>query len=70
MYGWLGDEAFFFEDHAMLYNAHSHGIDPEKFTTDKGLSEMFELTSISRLPGSNEPFVASVESTKYPIFGT
>ena len=70
MYGWLQDKAFAFEDHNMTYNAHNYSIDPEKFKTDKGLREMFDVTAISYLPSDGRPFVASVESPKYPIFGT
>jgi len=69
MYGWLKDEAFLFEDHKMTYNAHTWGIEPAKFETDSGLKAMFEVTAISHLP-DGRPFVASVESRKYPFFGT
>ena len=71
MYGWLGDRAYLFETHAMLYNAHTWGIDPTKFTTDAGLKDMFKVTAVSYMPEPDgRPFVASIESFKYPIFGT
>ena len=71
MYGWLGDEAFLFEDHQMTYNAHTWGIDPKRFETDPDLKEMFEVTAISHMPEPDgRPFVASIESHKYPFFGT
>lgn len=70
MYGWLEDLAFYFEKYNMTYNSHNFGMDPDKFETDKGLKEMFEVTAISYLPDSGRPFVASAESTKYPFFGT
>lgn len=54
----------------MTYNAHNFGMDPEKYETDKGLKDMFEVTSISYLPTTGAPFVTSAESTKYPIMGT
>lgn len=69
MFGWLQDQAFFFEDHAMTYNSHHWGIDPSIFETDAGLKELFEVTSISYLP-DGRPFVATIESEKYPFFGT
>jgi len=69
MYGWLQDAAFFFEDHNITWNGHNWGVDPEKFVTDDGLREIFEVTSISYMP-DGRPFVASIESSKYPIFGT
>jgi len=53
-----------------LLNSHSYGVDPQKFDTDKGLSSLFTLTSISYEPeGDMRPFTASMESEKYPIFG-
>jgi len=33
MFGWLGEEAFEFEDNNVTYNSHSHGINPKKFET-------------------------------------
>jgi len=53
----------------MTYNSHHWGVDPKQFETDAKLKEMFDVTSISYLP-TGEPFVASIESTKYPFFGT
>lgn len=50
MYGGLDEKAFFFEDHQMTYNAHTWGIDPERFETDAALKEMFEVTAISHMP--------------------
>jgi hypothetical protein len=48
-------------------------VNPEKFKTDAGLRDTFgfEVTSISYMPPpDNRPFVATIESHKYPIFGT
>lgn len=60
-----------FEDNAMTYNSHTWGIDPEKFETDAGLKEIFEVTAISYMPEPDgRPFVASIESKKYPFLGT
>lgn len=70
MFGWLGDDAFIFEQHNMTYNSHTWGINPEKFENDKGLKDTFNVTSISYMPIDGRPFVASIESNKYPFFGT
>lgn len=69
MYAWLGDKAFLFENYNFTYNAHHWGMDPNKFKTDKGLSSMFFHTAISYMP-DGRPFVASIESAKYPFYGT
>lgn len=69
MYSGLGDKAFLFENYNVTYNAHHWGMDPEKFKTDKGLSEIFHHTAISYMP-DGRPFVASIESDKYPFYGT
>lgn len=61
--------AFLFEDHNLTYNAHNWGVIPEKFETDAGLKEIFEVTSIS-YSDEGAPFVSSIESPKYPFFGT
>jgi gamma-glutamyl hydrolase len=61
MYSWLGDKAFLFENYNVTYNAHHWGMNPEKFKTDKGLSQLFYHTAISYMP-DGRPFVASVES--------
>jgi len=70
MFGWFQDQAFLFEDHAMTYNSHHWGVDPQMFETDKGLKDIFEVTSVSYLPDDGRAFVASIESHKYPFFGT
>ncbi len=54
----------------MTYNSHHWGADPAIFETDAKLKEMFEVTSVSYLPDDGRAFVATVESTKYPFFGT
>jgi gamma-glutamyl hydrolase len=54
----------------LTYNSHQWGVDPSVFETDAGLKEIFEVTSVSYLPDNGKPFVASVESHKYPFFGT
>lgn len=71
MFGWLNDEALYFEELPLTYNAHSYGVDPSKFETDQGLSDMFELTSVSTIPGTDgKTFAATIEGKKYPFFGT
>jgi len=47
MYGWLEDEAFLFEDNNLTKNGHDFGVDPNKFRTDNGLREIFDVTAIS-----------------------
>lgn len=69
MYGWLQDEAYFYQRKKMLYNSHHFGANPEKFETDPGLKETFEVTAVSRLEDGS-PFVASIEGKKYPFYGT
>ena len=69
MYGLLGDRAFLFENYNVTYNAHHWGMNPDKFNTDNGLSQIFHHTAISYMP-DGRPFVASIESEKYPFFGT
>ena len=69
LYNWLGTEAFLFEDHNVTYNSHHWSMNPDKFNTDKGLASMFKLTAISYMP-DGRPIVASIESEKYPFYGT
>jgi len=70
MFGLLNNMAYFFEDHNLTYNSHTYGVDPSKFKSDPNLRSMFEVTSVSYLPEIHKPFVASIESKKYPFFGT
>ena len=71
MFGDLGYEAEAFTKSSMLLNSHDYGLSPDKFETDAGLSSMFSLTSVSYEPeGDHRPFAASMESEKYPFFGT
>lgn len=69
MYSQLGDEAFLFEDHAITYNSHHWSVDPEVFETDEKLRDMFTVTAISYMP-DGRPITASIESDKYPFYGT
>lgn len=70
MFNWFGNEAYKFERNNYTYNSHTWSINPKKFKTDEGLREMFKVTSISYMPTDGRPFVASIESDKYPFFGT
>lgn len=70
LYSWLGAEAYLFEDHNVTYNSHHWSMNPDKFNTDKGLSSMFKLTAVSHMPDSGLPIVASIESDRYPFYGT
>lgn len=69
MFNGLGEKAFLFENYNVTYNAHHWGMNPNKFKTDKKLSDLFYHTSISYMP-DGRPFVASIESKDYPFFGT
>lgn len=71
LYQWLGNEAYLFNDHNVTYHSHHWSMDPEKFKNDTGLSSIFKLTGISYMPEPDgRPIVASIESDKYPFFGT
>lgn len=70
MFGDLGWRAEGFAELPVTLNSHSFGVSPDKFLTDAGLSAIFHPTSISYTPVGNVPFVASMESTQYPFFGT
>lgn len=73
MFSWLADDAFYFEELPLTYNAHSWGVSATKFDTDKSLGDFFELTSVSYTPDDTEekrPFAATIEGKKYPFFGT
>jgi hypothetical protein len=68
MFSPLGEAAHYFETMKIAVNSHTFGVSLEKFKTDKGLSSMFKPTSLSYDLNGN-PFVASMESEKYPFFG-
>jgi gamma-glutamyl hydrolase len=64
----LGADAETFTSKPLTYNHHQYGVTPNRFLTDRGLSEMFTPTAISYdLKG--KAFVAAMESDKYPFFG-
>ena len=69
MYEWLGDEAYFLEDHAYSFNSHSHSVSPTYFESDENLKELYTLTAVSYLDDGT-PFGASFEGKDYPIFAT
>ncbi len=69
MYGWLREDAFHFEHYNFTYNSHTWSMNPDKFQTDYALMNMFNLTAISYMP-DGRPIVASIESERYPFFGT
>jgi len=65
----LGADAETYANKPLTYNHHMYGVTPNRFLTDRGLSEIFTPTSISYdLKGKS--FVATMESDKYPFFGT
>jgi len=71
MFSWLQDEAFLYEDHALLWNGHNWGIDVSKFETDPGVAKMFTPTAVSYMPDpDNRQFVVTYEGKNYPIYGT
>jgi len=69
MFGDLGEKAKEFSTNDFTYNHHHWGASPETFVTDKGLADFWSVTSTSNIP-EGPKFVASIESKKYPIFGT
>jgi gamma-glutamyl hydrolase len=64
----LGADAETLTTKPLTYNHHQFGVTPNRFLTDRGLSEIFTPTAISYdLKG--KAFVAAMESDKYPFFG-
>jgi gamma-glutamyl hydrolase len=70
MFSDIGELATAFEKLPITYNSHTNGIYPDKFVIDAALGSMFTVTSVSYVPGTNEAFVATMESEQYPFFGT
>ena len=70
MFSDMGELAYAFEKYPLTYNSHTNGIPPSKFAEDASLGEMFKVTSVSYVPGTGKAFVATMESDKYPFFGT
>lgn len=71
MFGDLGWQAEGFAELPITLNNHVGGVAPERFLTDAGLSSFFHPTSISYSPEEGHlPFTATMESYKYPFFGT
>jgi hypothetical protein len=55
----------------LTYHSHTWGVSPDKFLTDEGLFETFEVTSISYMPEPDgRPFASTIEGKKYPFFGS
>ena len=54
----------------MTYNSHSYGVALDTFQTDTSLGAMFTPTSLSTDTDSGDTFVATMESEKYPFYGT
>lgn len=54
----------------IAYNHHHQGIEPEAFLADKGLSEMFAISSVNT-DLSGRPFVSSIEArdSNFPYYG-
>jgi gamma-glutamyl hydrolase len=70
MFSDLGELAYAFQTYPLTYNSHTNGIHPSKFLEDASLGRMFKVTSVSYVPETGEPFVATMESDQYPFFGT
>ena len=71
MFSGMGADADLLTTEAMLLNSHTWGVDPLLFETDAKLKSMFQVTSISYEPeGKKRAFTATMESEKYPFFGT
>ena len=70
MFREASEKSKLFEEENVTVNFHSYGIAPDKFETDKGLKEMFMLTSISHDNEMDSTFAATMESPHYPFFGT
>jgi gamma-glutamyl hydrolase len=68
MFAPLGADAQIFAEKAIAYNHHSFGVSPNRFLTDRGLSEIFTPIAIS-YDNKGTPFVAAMESKTYPFFG-
>jgi len=65
----LGDDYIKFEQNSMTFNSHDHGVDPESFTNDKGLAQMYRLLTVSYDPNDGRTFTSSVEAFDYPFVG-
>ena len=71
MFSGMGADADLLTTEAMLLNSHTWGVDPEFFETYAKLKNIFNVTSISYEPKRKKrAFTATMESEKYPFFGT
>ena len=70
MFSEANEKSKLFEKENVTVNFHSYGVAPDKFQTDKGLKEMFVLTSISHDDETDATWAATMESQHYPFFGT
>jgi hypothetical protein len=64
----LGNEVNIFIQKPIAYNHHKYGVSPNRFLSDRGLAEIFTPIAIS-YDNKGTPFVAAMESKKYPFFG-
>jgi gamma-glutamyl hydrolase len=69
MFGPLRKASYTFEVSPMTYNSHKHGISLTTFNSNKGITSIFKATSTS-VDENGLEFVSSMESTKYPFYGT
>jgi len=56
----------------VTYNYHHDGITPDNFLADRGLTDMFEITSVNFDEQNDLPFVSSMEARDidlYPFYG-
>lgn len=68
IFGPLGSQSQIFAEKALTYNHHHFGVTPNRFLTDRGLSEIFTPIAIS-YDNEGRPFIAAMESKQYPFFG-
>lgn len=69
MFAPLLKNAYEFSTLSIAVNIHKYGISQETFQKDEGLKSMFRPTSIS-YDLDDKPFIATMESEKYPFFAT
>ena len=52
------------------FNNHQYSVSPSKFESDPSLAEMWDVTSTSYDPTTDQDFAASYEGKKYPFMAT
>ena len=71
MFADLGNFTYTFQVSNYTYNHHHYSVGVDSYETDAGLKDFWTMTSKSRDDvNTGKYFAASIESKKYPIFGT